>query len=81
MGITFSSAAQLSEWAAEHTLPEYLLSDESREVGMAYGAADSPGQEKATRLSILVGVDGLVERVFDAPDPAGHADEVLAALG
>ena len=44
---------------------------------MSYGAADSPDQEKATRVSILVGGDGNVAKTYEVEDAPGHADAVL----
>ena len=48
---------------------------------MAYGAAESGNQERATRLSVLIGPDGKVVKVYAKPDPATHPAEVLADLG
>lgn len=47
---------------------------------MAYGAAESPDQERATRMSVLIGPDGTVRKVYEKPDPDSHPDEVLADL-
>jgi len=47
---------------------------------MAYGAAETADQERASRLSILIGPDGRVERVYENPDVSVHAEQVLADL-
>ena len=48
-------------------------------MSVAYGAAqaDSP---RASRISVLVGPSGKVEKVYDTVKPADHPDEVLADL-
>jgi peroxiredoxin len=81
VGITFSDSAALRQWALELELGCCLLSDADRSVALAYGAADSAGQEKPARVSVLVGADGRVVKTYASPDPAGHAAEVLADLG
>ena len=47
---------------------------------MAYGAAASADQERATRVSILVGADGAVVKTYASPDPEAHPSEALADL-
>ena len=80
LGITFSSVEDLATWRSQVGLESDLLSDSSREVGLAYGAAADVTQEKATRVSVLINADGCVEKVYVSPDPANHADAVLADL-
>ncbi len=48
---------------------------------MAYGAAESADQERATRMSVLIGPDGKVIKTYPQPDAAKHPAEVLADLG
>jgi peroxiredoxin Q/BCP len=57
-----------------------LLSDTTRQIGMTYGAADSPGAFTAKRISYLIGPDGKIARVYGKVDPATHAREVLDEL-
>jgi hypothetical protein len=45
---------------------------------MAYGAAESADQERATRLSVLVGPDGKVKKIYVAPDSEIHQAEALS---
>ncbi len=47
---------------------------------MAYGAADSPDQERPKRISVLIGADGRVEKLYEVADAEGHPDAVLADL-
>ena len=80
LGITFSAAEALKQWSEEVGLQCDLLSDADRAVGLAYGAASSADQEKASRMSVLVGPDGNVVKVYPNPDPERHALEVLERL-
>jgi peroxiredoxin len=80
LGITFSATDALAQWRDELGLGSDLLSDGERSVAMRYGAAQSVDQEKATRISILIGPDGKVVKTYTPSDPAAHADEVLADL-
>ena len=81
LGVTFSAIDDLRNWREEVGLPCDLLSDSDRAVGLAWGAAESADQEKAKRISVLVGPDGNVVKVFPAPDVETHALEVLDDLG
>jgi len=58
-----------------------LLFDETRAVAMAYGAAESADQERAKRMSFLIGPDGKIARVYETPEATPHPGEVLNDLG
>ena len=81
MGITFSSPEDLKKWGMNQGYPGVLLSDSDRSVAMAFGAAESAEQEKATRISILVGPDGKVVKTYDTPVADEHPSEALCDLG
>ena len=81
LGVTFSAVDDLRIWREEVGLPCDLLSDSDCAVGLAWGAAESADQEKANRISVLVGPDGNVVKVFPALDVETHALEVLDDLG
>ena len=80
LGVTFSAAEDLKKWRDEVGLQCDLLSDADRAVGLAWGAAESADQEKARRMSVLVGPDGNVVKVYPDPDVERHAGEVLDDL-
>lgn len=44
-----------------------------------YGAAEA-GADKAGRISVLIGSDGRVVKVYSPVKPAEHPDEVLQDL-
>jgi peroxiredoxin len=78
--VTFSPVDELRRWRDELGLECDLLSDAERRVGLAWGAAGSADQEKAARVSVLIGADGTVLRTYASPDASTHADEVLRDL-
>lgn len=80
LGITFNPLEDLQTWRGETGLTTDLLLDADRTVAMAYGAAQSSDQEKPSRLSVLIGPDGKVIRIYADPDAATHPSEVLNDL-
>jgi thioredoxin-dependent peroxiredoxin len=56
------------------------LCDTRREIGMAYGACESPEAGYANRISYVIGPDGRIEQVYGAVKPKSHPQEVLDAL-
>lgn len=57
-----------------------LLCDEKREIGLAYGACDTPDATYAKRISYVISPDGKISEVYGHVDPPKHPAEVLAAL-
>ena len=70
----------LKKWSGEVGFNSHLLWDETRSVAIAYGAALNPDQERATRLSVLIGMDGNIRKIYLEPDAATHPNEVLLDL-
>ena len=81
LGITFSAPADLKTWRDETGLTTDLLCDVDRAVAMAYGAAETADQERPTRMSVLIGPDGTVAKIYAKPDPESHPSEVLVDVG
>ncbi len=76
VGVSSNSRESHRKFQAEHKLPMALASDESGEIGRAYGVSKKIwGYD---RVSFLVGKDGKVAKVWPSVDPAQHASEVLA---
>jgi peroxiredoxin len=48
---------------------------------MAYGAAESADQERATRVSILIGPDGKIVKTYAVSEAEAHPGAVLADIG
>ncbi|MBP1684321.1 MAG: peroxiredoxin [Deltaproteobacteria bacterium] len=77
LGVSFDQPADNARFVQAQGFPFRLLSDTDRTLAMAVGAADSPQQPVARRISYLVGADGKVLRVYGTVDPATHAAEVV----
>lgn len=80
LGISFDPPQDNARFVQAQQFPFRLLSDTDRTLATAVGAADSPQQPAAKRISYLVGADGRVLRVYGAVTPATHADDVLRDL-
>lgn len=79
-GVSVDPPAQNNAFVAAEHFPFRLLSDTDRTLAVATGAADSPAQPVARRISYLVGPDGKVRAVYGSVTPATHAKDVLADL-
>ena len=82
-GISFDAPAENKAFADKHEFPYRLLSDEDRSVGELYGAKrpdDHQFASLARRVSFLIDPEGVVRKVYEVRDTAGHAAEVLADL-
>jgi peroxiredoxin Q/BCP len=73
------------KFIAEHGLPYSLVADEDRKIAEAYGV----WKEKSMygrkymgieRSTFIVAPDGRIKKIFRRVKPAGHAEEVLAAI-
>ncbi|NQV61276.1 MAG: redoxin domain-containing protein [Alphaproteobacteria bacterium] len=85
LGITFSPIEDLKTWdgdigGREIGFGAALLSDADRSVAIAYGAAESQSQERPKRISVLVGADGKVVKIYEVSDAEAHPAEVLGDL-
>lgn len=67
-------------FAEKFSFPFLLLCDTTRELGLAYGAADSADAGYAKRISYLIGPDGTVVRAYAQVSPQSHPAQVLADL-
>ena len=81
LGVSFDEPAKNAEFVKEEKFPFRLLSDTSKSLAVAVGAADSTSRMWARRISYLVGPDGKVVKAYPDVDPAKHAGEVLADIG
>lgn len=85
LGVSKDKPAKQAKWKAKECFPFSFVSDESGAVCEAFGA----WREKSlygraymgiARITVLVDADGKIARVWDPVKPAGHAEQVLAAL-
>lgn len=80
LGVSFDDPATNAAFVKAEGFPFRLLSDESRQLAMRVGAADSTSAPVARRISYLVGSDGKVRQVYASVNPISHAKEVLGGL-
>ena len=74
-----------AKFKAKHELPFTLLADVDHKAAEAYGVWVKKSMYGRTymgveRSTFLIGTDGKVRKIFHKVKPAGHAEEVLAAL-
>lgn len=77
LGVSFDSVEDNARFAEKFSFPFSLLCDTSREMGIAYGAADDASARAPRRISYLIGPDGTVLKAYPKVAPAGHPAEVL----
>lgn len=80
LGASFDTVAENKAFAEKFSFPFLLLSDPERELGLAYGAADTPDAGYARRISYLIDPVGKVARVYDPVNPTSHPGQVLEDL-
>jgi peroxiredoxin Q/BCP len=83
LGVSFDTPADNKTFKSSQDFPFDLLSDESREIGTAYGAirdADDPYADYPKRVSYLIDPTGAIAKTYEVSDPAGHAVQVLSDL-
>lgn len=81
LGVSVDSAESHKEFCAKEGLAFRLLSDPDASVSAAYSSVmDYKGTKLSARNTFLIDPDGKLVRVFPSVKPAGHSEEVLAAL-
>lgn len=81
LGVSFDKPAANLKFKEQYDFPFDLLSDETHEMGVAYGAAESAGDKSAKRISYVIGADGKIERAYATVKAAAHPEQVLSNLG
>ena len=80
LGVSFDTVDENKHFAEKFSFPYPLLSDPSRAMGVAYGAADDVKSSHAKRIAYLIGPDGKVKNVFAKANTATFAADVLALI-
>ena len=84
-GVSPDSPESHEKFIAKHGLPYSLIPDEAHELAVAYGV----WKEKSMygrkfmgieRTTFVIAPDGTIKKIFRRVKPAGHAEEVLAAI-
>jgi peroxiredoxin Q/BCP len=80
LGVSFDDPATNRAFAEKFGFPFRLLSDESREVALAYGAAESADDGFPRRLTFVIDAEGRVAEAITTRDPAAQAEELAERL-
>ena len=81
VGVSVDSAESHKEFCSKEGLKFRLLSDPEARVSEAYNSVmEYKGARLSARNTFVIDPQGNVARVFASVKPAGHSEEVLAAL-
>lgn len=81
VGVSVDTPESHKEFCAKESLTFKLLSDPDAAVSSAYNSVmDYKGAKLSSRNTFLIDPKGNIARVFPSVKPAGHSEEVLAAL-
>ena len=80
MGVSFDDANANLAFARKYKFPFRLVPDVSREIGVSYGAADTPADEFAARIAYLIGPDGKILEAHPMVNAAKYPAEQLESL-
>jgi peroxiredoxin Q/BCP len=81
LGVSVDTAESHKSFCAKEGLNFKLLSDADAKVSEQYGSVmDYNGMKLSARNTFIIDPKGKIAKVFVKVSPAGHSDEVLAAL-
>ena len=67
-------------FADKYDFPYPLLCDTDRQVSVAYGACEDASSKRATRISYVIGGDGVIVQAHAEVDTKTHPAAVLESL-
>jgi peroxiredoxin Q/BCP len=79
VGVSFDSMDSHKAFIVKHSLNFTLLSDTEGKIADLFGTRNS-GQNRARRVSFLIGLDGKVTHVTDNPSADVHLAEMQTAV-
>jgi len=80
LGVSFDTAAENRAFAEKFSFNFPLLSDTTREMGIAYGAAASATAANAQRVGVVIGPDGKVKEWLPKVDAKTYPQDVLKRI-
>ena len=80
VGVSFDNEESHQKFIEKHSLNFSLLADTDGKIADAYGVR-VPGKNVARRVSFLIGKDGKIAHVTDAPQADVHLSEMKEAVG
>jgi peroxiredoxin Q/BCP len=78
--VSFDDPATNKKFKEKFAFPFPLLCDTERRIGLAYGACSDAKAATAKRITVVVGPDGRVQKVYDKVDAKTHPQQVLDDL-
>ncbi len=78
--MSFDTVEENAAFAKKFEYPFPLLCDVGREIGMAYGAGDSPKAEYASRITYVIDPQGRIAQAHPKVSPKTHPREILASI-
>ena len=81
LGVSVDTAESHKSFCAKEGLNFKLLSDSDAKISQVYGSTmEYNGATYSARNTFIIDPQGKIAKVFEKVNPAGHSDEVLAAL-
>ena len=80
LGISFDSPADNKAFADKNHFDFPLLSDPDKVIGIAYGAAKDATAGYPSRITAVVGPDGILEQLITDVKAATHPATLLESL-
>ena len=80
LGVSFDTVEANRRFAEKFDFPFPLLCDTEREIGLAYGAADSPKDEYARRIAYVIDEEGKIAQAHAKVDAATYPAQQLRTL-
>lgn len=78
--MSFDTPAENRAFSEKFSFNFPLLSDASRAMAIAYGAADSPADGYARRIGVIIGPDGLIRDYQPKVSPKAYPAEALKLI-
>jgi peroxiredoxin Q/BCP len=78
--MSFDTPAENKHFAEKFKFNFPLLCDTTREVGLAYGAAESPKDEYARRIAYVIDEEGKIAQAHPKVDAASYPGEQLKTI-
>ena len=78
--MSFDTVEENRAFAEKFNFPFPLLCDTKREIGLAYGAADSADAQYAKRITYVINPDGRIEQAIEQVNAREHPEQLLCSL-
>ena len=77
MGVSFDKPEANAAFAKKQGFGYPLVSDVTREIAIAYGAAEDASARSAKRVGVVIGPDGRVKQWFEKVDARKFPEQAL----